>query len=208
MPYFKYYVTHNEYFLFKFPLFFALPAHIGLKDSYFENKRKKEKFNVRTTFCIQTLSVRRGDIPRRVQFTDYLARIELNAILQYIYHSFYFEKYGFHDIAETLKSIAVAEMRHLDLLGETILALGAPPVFCRFPYYGFDYYSAKYVAYSRSLKFMLEDDLLGERQAARDYCRMENALKNSAVKEIVSRIREDELLHIKTLENILKDFKG
>lgn len=133
---------------------------------------------------------------------------ELNAILQYIYHSFYFEKYGFHDIAETLKSIAVAEMRHLDLLGETILALGAPPVFCRFPYYGFDYYSTKYVAYSRSLKFMLEDDLLGERQAARDYCRMENALKNSAVKEIVSRIREDELLHIKTLENILKDFKG
>ena len=82
---------------------------------------------------------------------------ELNAILQYIYHSFYFEKYGFHDIAETLKSIAMAEMRHLDLLGETILALGAPPVFCRFPYYGFDYYSAKYVAYSRSLKFMLED---------------------------------------------------
>lgn len=131
---------------------------------------------------------------------------ELNAILQYIYHSFYFDKCGFKDIAQTLKSIAVAEMLHLDLLGETILALGAPPIFCRYPYSGFDYYSTKYVAYSRSLKFMLEDDLLGERHAVRDYDRMIKMLQNQNVKEIVSRIREDEILHIETLEKILKDF--
>lgn len=133
---------------------------------------------------------------------------ELNAVLQYVYHSFYFKKCGHADIAQTLKSIAVAEMTHLNLLGETILALGAPPVFCRYPLSPFDYYSAKYVAYSRSLKFMLEDDLIAERKAVSDYDRMISRLTNPAVKEIVSRIRQDEILHVQTLEKILADFKG
>lgn len=133
---------------------------------------------------------------------------ELNAILQYIYHSFFFEKCGYREIAQTLKSIAIAEMRHLDLLGQTILALGASPVYCRYPYSGFDFYSAKYVAYSRTLRFMLEDDLIGEKHAVADYDRMISLLKNCQVKEIVSRIREDETLHVETLEKILEDFKG
>ncbi len=133
---------------------------------------------------------------------------ELNAALQYVYHSFYFRKNGYTEIASTLLSVAVAEMTHLKILGETILALGAPPVYCRCPYSGFDYYSAKYVAYSRSLRFMLEDDAIGERQAIRDYGLMLKKLKNAQVAEIVSRIREDEVLHLNALQAILKDFKG
>lgn len=133
---------------------------------------------------------------------------ELNAILQYIYHSFFFEKCGYADVAEKLVSIAVAEMQHLNILGQTILALGAPPLFCRYPNSGFDFYSTKYVAYSRSLKFMLEDDILGEKQAISEYDCMLKKLKNKQVKEIVSRIRADEILHLETLQNILSDFKG
>lgn len=133
---------------------------------------------------------------------------ELNAILQYIYHSFFFKRCGFEDVAEKLVSIAVAEMQHLDLLGQTILALGAPPVFCRYPSSGFDYYSTKYVAYSCSLKFMLEDDILGEKRAISDYDNMLKKLHNSRVKEIVSRIRADEILHLEMLQNILCNFKG
>lgn len=133
---------------------------------------------------------------------------ELNAILQYVYHSFFFKSRGYADVAEKLVSIAVAEMLHLNLLGQTILALGAPPVYCRCPYNGFDFYSAKYVAYSRSLRFMLEDDIIGERQAVCQYDHMLKRLKNVQVKEIVSRIREDEILHLRTLEDILNCFNG
>lgn len=133
---------------------------------------------------------------------------ELNAILQYIYHSFFFERCGYKDVAEKLVSIAVAEMLHLELLGKTILALGAPPVYCRYPNSGFNFYSTKYVAYSRSLKFMLEDDILGERQAISDYDNMLKKLHSRQIKEIVSRIRSDEILHLQTLQNILSDFKG
>lgn len=133
---------------------------------------------------------------------------ELNAILQYIYHSFFFEKCGYKDVAEKLVSIAVAEMLHLELLGKTILALGAPPVYCRYPNSGFDFYNTKYVAYSRSLKFMLEDDILGEKHAISEYDSMLKKLHNRQIKEIVSRIKADEILHLQTLQNILSNFKG
>lgn len=133
---------------------------------------------------------------------------ELNAVLQYIYHSFYFEKCGKEKTGETLVGIAVAEMLHLRLLGKTVLALGAPPVYCQCPYSCFNFYSAKYVSYSRSLKEMIEDDLIGERRAASSYEGMLRKLKNDRVKEIVSRILEDEKMHICILEEILRDFSG
>lgn len=133
---------------------------------------------------------------------------ELNAVLQYIYHSFFFKSCGYKEVAEKLLSIAVAEMIHLNLLGQTILNLGAPPVYCRCPYNGFDFYNAKYVAYSRSLKFMLEDDIIGEKQAISQYNHMLKKLKNQQIKEIVSRICDDEKLHLETLQAILQSFNG
>ncbi len=131
----------------------------------------------------------------------------MNTVLQYIYHSFFFRKAKKSDIAEKLLSIAIAEMKHLDILGQTILSLGAAPVYCRNPYTRFDFYSTKFVAYSRSLKEMLEDDIIGERHAVSSYTRMLSKLKNEAVKEVISKILEDEKLHLETLEGILKDFK-
>lgn len=131
---------------------------------------------------------------------------ELNAILQYIYHSFYFEKKGYKDIADTLVGIAIAEMYHLDLLGTTILALGAAPVYTQFPPNCFNFYSAKFVSYSCTLKNMLEDDIRGERYAINSYTKMLACLKNERVKEIVSRILEDEKLHLSTLESVLSEF--
>ena len=133
---------------------------------------------------------------------------ELNATLQYVYHSFFFSKKSYENYADALLSIAVAEMHHLDLLGETILALGAAPVYTRYPPNGYDFYSGKYVAYGRSLKEMLENDIMGERHAICGYEKMLRYLKNEKVKAIVSRIILDEKLHLETLEKMLCEFKG
>ena len=132
---------------------------------------------------------------------------ELNAILQYVYHSFFFNKKGYGEIADVLKGIAIAEMHHLDLLGETVLALGAAPVYSQYPACPFNFYSTKYVAYSGSLKNMLEDDLLGERRAVAAYKKMLHALKNEQVKAIISRILADEVLHVEKLQEVLAEFK-
>lgn len=133
---------------------------------------------------------------------------ELNTTLQYVYHSFFFRKAGYRDVAEKLLGIAIAEMHHLDLLGQTILSLGASPVYCQNPYSRFNFYSTKYVAYSCSLKDMLVDDILGERHAIASYSKMLVKLHSDKVKEIILRILEDEKLHLSTLEEILKDFNG
>jgi len=131
---------------------------------------------------------------------------ELNAILQYVYHSFYFYKRGLNEYAETLMSISKAEMIHLDILGKTILALGSAPIFAQYPMTGFNFYSTKYVSYSDTLRHMLEDDLIGEKRAIADYNKMLRCLKNKQVSAIIARIVEDEKLHVVALEKILKEF--
>ena len=132
---------------------------------------------------------------------------ELNAILQYFYHFFNFDKQGYADYALTLERIAIAEMLHLELLGKTILALGAQPIYCQNPPTAFNFYSAKYVTYSRNLVNMIEDDILGEKRAISGYEKMLCRLKNEQVKKIIARILEDEKLHLETLKEILHGLK-
>lgn len=131
---------------------------------------------------------------------------ELNSILQYIYHSFNFGYKGYREYAETLESIAMAEMLHFSLLGKTILALGAQPVYAQCPPSGFNFYSSKYVTYSQSLKYMLEDDIRAEKHAIKSYEKMLKLLKNEKVAEIISRILQDEKLHLEKFEQLLCNF--
>ena len=133
---------------------------------------------------------------------------ELNAILQYLYHVFNFEHHGLNEYAETLEGIAIAEMLHLKLLGETIIALGAQPIFCQYPPTAYNFYSTKFVLYSRNLINMIEDDIMGEKHAICQYSKMLKRLKNEHVKAIVSRILEDEKLHLEALTKILNKLKS
>ena len=132
---------------------------------------------------------------------------ELNAILQYLYHFFNFEHQGLNDYAEALEGIAIAEMIHLKLLGETIIALGAQPIYCQNPPTAYNFYSTKFVSYSRNLINMIEDDIVGEKRAICQYSKMISRLKNEQVKAIVSRILQDEKLHLETLKSILSKLK-
>ena len=133
---------------------------------------------------------------------------ELNAILLYLYQSLCFKAAGYADYAETIESIAIAEMFHLKLLGETITALGAAPVFTACPPGMFSFYSTKYVTYSHTLVCMAEDGVHAERAAIRQYERMLCNLRNERVSAIISRILEDERLHLAAFENILRGLKG
>ncbi|NLC53912.1 MAG: peptidoglycan-binding protein, partial [Firmicutes bacterium] len=55
---------------------------------------------------------------------DYAGMVsELTAVHQYLYNHYYFEK----ELSGMVKSIAIVEMKHLELLAETILLLGEAP---------------------------------------------------------------------------------
>ncbi|MDE7182146.1 MAG: manganese catalase family protein [Clostridia bacterium] len=132
---------------------------------------------------------------------------ELNAILQYFYHYFNFDKQCYKEYARDLEGIAIAEMLHLEILGKTIMALGAQPIYCQNPPTAFNFYSAKYVTYSRNLVNMIEDDIISERRAIASYSKMLTRLKDDKVKSIISRILEDEKLHLDKLNEILCGLK-
>lgn len=125
---------------------------------------------------------------------------ELNASLQYIYHSISFLTAEDKARAELLKSIAVAEMMHLHMLGEALSRLGSPPVYSFAPPAQYNFYSTKFVAYSRSLRNMIEDDIMGEKYAIYGYERMLPRLKSSTLRTLICRILEDEQLHLHHLK--------
>ena len=130
---------------------------------------------------------------------------ELNATLQYIYHSVNFSYRGDEVRAQLLKSIAIAEMIHIDLLAEALIRLGDLPVYSFCPPAHFNFYSTKFVAYSRTLRNMIEDDIMGEKYAIYGYERMLPRLKNTTLRTLICRILEDEQLHLESLKSALDE---
>ncbi len=130
---------------------------------------------------------------------------EMTAILQYVFQSVIFSGLGMQENAQTLQAIAIAEMHHLDLLGEMLLGLGTTPVFSAQPPYPFRFYSAANVSYATSPQRMLMDDIRGEKQAIRDYESMVRRLDNEQVAAVISRIILDEELHLEKLTKMLEE---
>ena len=134
---------------------------------------------------------------------------ELNAILQYVYQSFFFNKFKKEEIASTLMGIAVAEMEHLEILGELILSLGQSPVYAECLPYRCNFYSSSNVSYSTNAEKMLLDDIAGEMLAVGDYEKAISEIEDEKVQAILVRIKLDEELHIKVLKDaLLKVGKG
>lgn len=131
---------------------------------------------------------------------------ELSAILQYVYHHYFFDECGNSETADTLIGISIAEMRHLEVLGALLLKLGMDPIFTRNPPYRFDYYNTSCISYSKTTHKMLLDDISGEMVAIKGYEQMLDCLKNERVQAVISRIILDEELHVKALKEQLNKF--
>lgn len=132
---------------------------------------------------------------------------ELNAVLQYVYHHFNFNPVS-EETANTLMGIAVAEMRHFEMLGSLLTKLGADPVITAFPPYLGDFYSAASVSYSKTPQKMLLDDITGEMKTIMLYKKILEGLTDETVAACVSRIILDEELHVKVLKSLLEKFSG
>lgn len=129
---------------------------------------------------------------------------ELDAILQYVYHSFYFNKLGDKETAERLMGIAMCEMEHFELLGSAILQLGMSPTFTREPEFSSGFYNSASICYSKTPVKMLIDDITGEMVAVSEYEKMCQKIKNEDLSALIKRIILDEQLHIKALKERLE----
>lgn len=127
---------------------------------------------------------------------------ELTATLQYVYQSIYLGAIGQEDISRLLLSIAVNEMRHLETLGTLVTKLGAPPSFTACPPYPVGYYCTNNVNYVKSLRAMICADIAGEETAIEEYTHILSCVKGP-VFDAVSRIVDDEKVHLKKLGEVL-----
>ncbi len=130
---------------------------------------------------------------------------ELTAVLQYVYQGILLENAGLAEYAGILRHIAEDEMRHLQMLGEMICRLGAPPVYSYLPPYPINYYSARCVSYSRTPQKMILDDIQAEQYAIDGYTKMLGRLRNERVEAVIQRIRMDEEKHLSEFKRILRE---
>ncbi len=131
---------------------------------------------------------------------------ELTATLQYIYHYFNFVKEFDEKTAETLMGIAIAEMEHIEILGNLLVKLGVDPVYTHFPPCRTEYYSTRAVSYSKTPVKMLLDDISSEMVAINEYNSVIDKIDNEKVIQIVSRIILDEQLHVTVLKDLAKQY--
>lgn len=131
---------------------------------------------------------------------DYAGRAgETTAVMQYMYQR-YITAGVDDEISESLSGIAMVEMTHHELLGKAIVACGGTP------YLGTtrEFWTGRCVNYTKDLKTLLADDILAEKTAIEGYRKTIVCLQNDSLKRLISRIIEDEQVHIKILENLLE----
>lgn len=126
---------------------------------------------------------------------------ELSAVLSYTYQNLNFIYACEEQTAELFQGIAIAEMHHFKILGQTLCALGVDPIFSVCPPYKSEFYNTSLITYSRSPQKMLMDAITSELVAINEYKRMLQLLDNEQVATIIERIILDEELHVQVLKD-------
>lgn len=150
-----------------------------------------------------TTDVKSGQI---LSFAYATQKGELTAVLQYLYHEVFMKNFSAHN-ADTLMSIAIAEMKHMHILAEAMERLGVVPRYVQYPNTKI-YFDASCVSQSMTPQKMIMDDIQGELNAIAEYNKMLFVLKNEDVEAIISRIILDEQLHLETLKQMLENVNG
>lgn len=123
---------------------------------------------------------------------------ETTAVMQYTYQKYI--SCGIKDcLSNTIGGIALVEMHHHELLGKAVVACGGTP------YLGTsrEFWTGRNVNYVKDVKTFLADDIATERLCIESYRKTIVCLQNESLKRLISRIIEDEQVHIKILEELI-----
>lgn len=138
---------------------------------------------------------------------DYAGSVsETTAVMQYSYQ--HFDKFKENkEFAKIIEEIAEVEMKHLELLGETIKLLGKEPVYktCESERGDCVFWTGDNVFYKTDLKDMLNADINSEKNAIKNYEHHKMLINDKYIKEMLSRIILDEKRHVQIFEMLLKN---
>ncbi len=125
---------------------------------------------------------------------------ETTAVMTYCYQVYISPKYA--KIQDALEHIAVVEMKHHEILGKLIYALGGYPIIG-----ARQYWNGAMANYTLNPKKFLKENIEAEKAAIRNYEQTILNTDNENVKTILSRIILDEELHIKIFETLLNEME-
>lgn len=130
---------------------------------------------------------------------DYAGLVsETTAVHQYLYH--HFTLHRFPELAEVLECIAIVEMRHMELLAETISLLGISPEFRTLTTNIPTYWSASFVYYGIDVHDKLSADIASEQQAIHYYRYHQQLIADPHIRELLDRIILDEEFHLQLFQ--------
>lgn len=112
----------------------------------------------------------------------------------------------YEEYSEILKRIAIVEMHHLQMLGETIKLLGMKPILMNYnsEKKGFIPWKSNYIDYNTNIEDVIDLDIKSEKKAIEVYKNIFEIVKDKYVRNLITRIIMDEELHLK----IFNDFKN
>lgn len=137
---------------------------------------------------------------------DYCGSVsELSAITQYINH----QNHLFCDhcpVAQTLLEIAMAEMIHLQKLGELIFLLGGKIDFvARYTDGQQKMWTPQYLSLPENKKAILIKNIESERSAIQQYKMHMKVINDSYIRAVLARIIKDEEYHIMVLQALMAE---
>lgn len=147
------------------------------------------------------------NLPRNIRYARVLLgaysgrESELTAIHQYLYHHI-LAGADHPEIADALRGIAIAEMRHLDLLADVIRQLGLYPTYTFYQGTRRVRWNSGFIRYGRNLREMLDVDIAAERTAIEDYKRVLRCIPEAQIQALIERILLDEEEHLRVFTRL------
>ncbi|MCM8711681.1 manganese catalase family protein [Clostridium sp. SYSU_GA19001] len=139
---------------------------------------------------------------------DYAGAVsEFTAINLYVYQHIVSEG-NYDDYAELIGGVSMAEMKHLELLGETIKLLGVKPIYINSACPPGELWSPIYVNFTTHIKEMLREDIQAESKAIETYKYHISIIGDKYIKQLLERIILDEELHLKLFMDMFKKYNN
>lgn len=133
---------------------------------------------------------------------DYAGSVsEFTAVSLYIYQHFVSDG-EYEDYAKLIGGVSMVEMKHLELLGETIKLLGIKPIYIDNACPPGKLWTPTYVDFNTFIGGMLLADIEAEQKAIENYRYHLTLIQDKYIRELLKRIIIDEELHLKLFKEL------
>lgn len=139
----------------------------------------------------------------QILLNNYASEIsEETAIHLYLYQSLILDN---QELSTILEKIALVEMHHLKILGTAITKLGLKPLYGTIKNNFFTPWISTNVNYNTNIKQIFQNNIATEKRAIENYEKSRKLINDIYIKALITKIIEDEQLHVKIFEDIYQN---